>query len=128
MYQDEIQSTHWQQHQVSMITVALWHSRTLHSKVIASDNLNHFKETVLAYVDMILETIPASVKLVSIWSDGPASQFKNCYIAAALHTLQAKYKLLIYWNLSRERAGRWNWWSCKAVCLECREGQKTCRQ
>ena len=47
---------------------------------------------------MILETIPASVKSVSIWSDGPASQFKNCYIDAALHTLQAKYKLLIYWN------------------------------
>ena len=98
MYQDEIQSAHWQQHQVSMLTVALWHSRTLHSRVIVSDNLNHSKETVVAYVDMILETIPASVKSLSIWSDGPASQFRNCYIAAALHTLRAKYKLLIYWN------------------------------
>ena len=48
----------------------------------------------MAYVDMILETIPASVKSVSIWSDGPASQFKNRDIASALHTLQAKYKLL----------------------------------
>ena len=56
-----------------------------------SYNLNHSKETVVAYVDMILDTIPASVKSVSIWSDGPASQFKNRYIAAALHTLQAKY-------------------------------------
>ena len=64
MYQYEIQS-------------ALWHSRTLHSKFIVSDNLNHSKETVVAYVDMILETIPASVKSVSIWSDGLASQFKN---------------------------------------------------
>ena len=96
MYQDEIQSAHWQQHQVSMFTVAL---RMLHSKVIVSDNLNHSKETVVAYVDMILETIPASVKSVSIWSDGPASQFKNRYIAAALHPLQANYKLLIHWNV-----------------------------
>ena len=106
MYQDEIQSAHWQQHQVSMFTVAFWHSRTLHSKVIVSDNPDHSKETVGAYVDMILETIPASVKSVSIWSDGPASQFKNRYIAAALHTLQAKYKLLIYWNFFATSHGK----------------------
>ena len=81
----------------------LWHSCTLHSTVIVSNNLNHSKETVVAYVDM---TIPASVKLVSIWSDGPASQFKNRYIAAALHTLQSTYKLLIYWNFFATSHGK----------------------
>ena len=90
----------------ALITVALCHSRTLHSKVIVSDKLNHSKETVVAYVGMILDTIPASVKSVSIWSDGTASQFKNCYIVAALHILQAKYKLLIYWNLFATSHGK----------------------
>ena len=37
----------------------------------------HFKETLVAYVSWLLDDIPATVKSVSIWSDGLSSQFKN---------------------------------------------------
>ena len=43
--QDEIQSSHWKQSQVSLFTAAFWHSETLHSQVIAFDNFAHYMET-----------------------------------------------------------------------------------
>ena len=97
-FQDEIQSAHWNQSQVSLFTAAVWFDGKLHPKVIASDNLNHSKETVLAYMDFLLENIPSTVETVSIWSDGASSQFKNKYIAAAIPILQEKHKLKIRWN------------------------------
>jgi len=39
-------------------------------------------------MDCLLEEIPETVREVSIRSDGPASQIKNKYIAAALIHLQ----------------------------------------
>ncbi|KAJ4444344.1 hypothetical protein ANN_06136, partial [Periplaneta americana] len=82
--QDEIQSAHWQQNQISLFTAALWHSGILHPYVLVSDNRNHSKDTVLAYIDRLLEELPSSSKIIQIWSDGPSSQFKNKYIAMAL--------------------------------------------
>ena len=78
--QDEIQSAHWKQSQVSLFTAALWHSGILHPIVIASDNLNHSKDTIVAYIDYLLDNIPSTTKTVSIWSDGPSSQFKTALL------------------------------------------------
>ncbi|KAK6169741.1 hypothetical protein SNE40_020732 [Patella caerulea] len=96
--QDEIQSAHWHQGQVSIFTYALWHSAQLHSGAIVSDNLNHSKDTIIAYLDNIFESLPATIKSVSIWSDGPRSQFKNRFICAALKRLQEEHHISIYWN------------------------------
>ena len=52
-YQHEIQSALWLQHQVSLFTAALWHTGMLYSIVIASDNLVHSKDTIIAYLDML---------------------------------------------------------------------------
>lgn len=46
----------------------------------------------------IFEVLPLKVKQVNIWSDGPSSQFKNRYIAAAIPILQQKYTERIFWN------------------------------
>lgn len=35
---------------------------------------------------------------VSIWTDGPASQFKNRFIAAAIRKFELKQKITIHWN------------------------------
>ena len=86
MFQDEIQSAHRKQDQVSLLTAAIWFDGKLHPKVIVSDNLDHGKGTVVAYIDYLLNTLPAPVKTVSIWSDGPSSQFKNKYIYHCSHT------------------------------------------
>lgn len=66
--QDEIQSAHWQQSQVSLFTAAVWHSERLHSFVLASDNLSHTKDTVIAYIDILLATLPATTRQIFIWS------------------------------------------------------------
>ena len=55
---------------------------------------------------MLLEMIPNSVKNVSIWSDGPASQFKNRFIAAAMISLQTKHCLNIHWNFFATSHGK----------------------
>ena len=57
---------------MSLFIAVLWHTGMRHSIVIASDNLAHSKDTIIAYHDMLIEMIPNSVKTVSIWSDGPA--------------------------------------------------------
>ena len=98
MFQDEIQSAHWKQDQVSLFTAALWFNGELHSKVIASDDLDHGKDTVVAYIDYLLDSLPTTVNTVSIWSDGPSSQFKNKYIAAIIDKLQDKHQITITWN------------------------------
>ena len=97
-FQDEIQSAHWNQSQVSLFTSALCHSGRIHSKVTASDHLVHSKEILLAFIDSILEDLPPVITTVSIWSDGPSFQFKNKYIAAALASLQQKHGKTIHWN------------------------------
>ena len=98
MFQDEIQSAHWKQDHVSLFTAAIWFDRKLHLKVIASDNLDHEKYTVVAYVDYLLDTLPATVKTISVWSDGPSSQFKNKFITEVITALQDKHQINIKWN------------------------------
>jgi hypothetical protein len=68
MFQDEIQSAHWKQDQVSLFTAAICFDGKLHPTVIASDDLNHGKETVVSYIDHLLHTLPATVKTISICS------------------------------------------------------------
>ncbi|XP_071943945.1 uncharacterized protein [Antedon mediterranea] len=96
--QDEIQSAHWNQRQVSLFTIAQWFGEEVHSRVLVSDNLVHSKETVVSYIDEVLEQLPETVTFVSLWSDGPASQFKNRFIVAAIQPLQAKHKVTLRWN------------------------------
>lgn len=70
----------------------------MQSHVVASDNLTHSKETIMAYMDTLLDHLPHGVKLVYVWSDGPASQFKNRFIAAAIDALQKKHNVQVQWN------------------------------
>ncbi|PIK39541.1 hypothetical protein BSL78_23620 [Apostichopus japonicus] len=103
--QDEIQSAHWNQRQVSLFTVAVWHSGSLHSSVVASDSRVHSKDTVVAYVDKVLDGLPQALKSVSVWSDDPASQFKSRF-AAAIIRLQEKHNLEIRWNFFSTSHGK----------------------
>lgn len=83
--QDEIQSAHYNQRQVSytssinftslkeLLTISIYlfqislfttvmrHSRKIHSKVIASDNTKHSKETLVAYLFKIFSLMPKSI-------------------------------------------------------------------
>ena len=98
VHQDEVQSAHWHQSQVTLFTAAIYHTGKEHSKVIVSDNLSHTKETLVAYVDKLLEDLPPAIQVVSVWSDGPSTQFKNKFIAASIPALEQKHNLKIKWN------------------------------
>ena len=104
--QDEIQRAQWKQSQVSVFSAAFWQSETLHSQVIASDNSVHYKETLITYLDLILLSKPATLKALSIWSDGARSQFKHKYTLAAIAVLESKHDSKITWNFLATSHGK----------------------
>ena len=96
--QDEVQSFHWAQPQVTFFTVSAWFMSKQHPIVIVSDNRNHNKETVAIYMDRVIKELPPCITKVYIWSDGPASQFKNRYIVETIKIIQQRNKKDIIWN------------------------------
>lgn len=66
--------------------------------VIASDNLKHTKNEIACYLFDIVSTIPSTVKVLKVWSDGPNNQFKNKFIAALLKLLEVHFAITIIWN------------------------------
>lgn len=96
--QDEVQSAHWNQRQITLFTTAMYHNEVFQSKVFVSDSLVHTKETIITYMYKILTDLPKSLKTLKIWSDGPSSQFKNKYIAAMIPHFEAEFGLKIFWN------------------------------
>lgn len=96
--QDEVQSYHWQQSQVSLFTSSVCYNGKQHPIVIVSDNTDHTKDTVVAYMSKLLEELPEHITEVRVWSDGPSSKFKNKYIAASLKHLEDKHNVQIKWN------------------------------
>lgn len=96
--QDEVQSAYWNQRQLSLFTSALHYNDEIRSKVFVSNNTNHTKETIIPYIYKLLVTLPSTVKILKVWSDGPSSQFKNRYIAAMIQHLETKFNIPIMWN------------------------------
>lgn len=96
--QDEVQSAHWNQRQLSLFTTGLYHNEVFRAKVFVSNNLTHGKETIVPFLHKLLISIPESVKIVKIWSDGPSSQFKNKFIGAMIPLWEERFGVKIYWN------------------------------
>ncbi len=84
IYQDEVASAHWKSSSVTLYTVMIWFRDQSVSMVIASDNLNHDKSTVVPYSFTVFkhvqELFGQQVKSLTVWTDGPSSQFKNKFI------------------------------------------------
>lgn len=104
--QDEVQSAHWNQRQLSLFTTALYHNEEFRSKVYVSDNLTHTKETIIPYLYKLLTDMPKTVKILKIWSDGPSSQFKNKFIGAMIPQFEKEFGLKIYWNFFATSHGK----------------------
>ena len=89
-YQDEIQSAHWHQKQVTVFTAVIWvNQNDCKSYAVVSDCLNHNKEAVCTFLCTILADIQShwpDLKNLDIFTDGAASQFKNKYIFCFLCT------------------------------------------
>lgn len=109
LFQDEIQSAHWRQHQVSIFTIKIYYGDEIISRIIASDCRDHDKVSVSAYMkttlDYIATKMPELKKLV-IWSDGPSSQFKNKFIFILINLLQGLYSFDIEWHFTATGHGK----------------------
>ena len=94
-----MQSGHWNEKQVAVFTFVVWCQHTCKSAVVISDNLSHTKDSVITFIaKLISELISSSVKVLQLWSDGPRSQFKDRFIAAAIPWLEEKYSIKLFWN------------------------------
>lgn len=101
LWQNEIQSAHWRQRQVSVYTVMVYHREYTWSCVIVSDYREHEKCAVSAFTSQILDVIKTefpSVKMIDVWSDGPSSQYKNKFVFALLPKLENHHGFQIRWN------------------------------
>lgn len=61
-HQDEIQSAHWNQQQITLFTVAVWTINeakdiTCESHIIISDDFEHEKTSVVVFMSTVLETL-----------------------------------------------------------------------
>ena len=104
--QDEVQTAHWNQSQVTLFTTVRWYCGDIHSEVIVSDCLKHGKMAIIVFLDELLKRKPINVSEVKIWTDGPLSQFKNKYVMSALNFLSTTYKIRIIWNFSATSHGK----------------------
>ena len=103
--QDEVQSAHWKQAQITLYTSVAWCRSDIFSHVI-SDNLKHDKYAVGVYLSEILKFKPENVSFLRVWTDGPNSQFKSKYVMAAIEMLLEMYNIKIIWNFSTTSHGK----------------------
>jgi len=65
LFQDEIQSVHWKQRQITVYTVMLYHQDKVISRVIVSDCRDHEKQSVDAFTASVFESIRCDLKTVT---------------------------------------------------------------
>jgi hypothetical protein len=97
--QDEIQSSHWNNPQVTLFTVAVFSTSGFQSELLVSDCKDHTKQSAVVYIFDVLKRWAKPGMHVQLWSDGPSSQFKNRYMYHALGIFCEKLHLkAISWN------------------------------
>jgi hypothetical protein len=109
LFQDEVQSAHWRQRQISIFTIKIYSYNITVSRIIASDCRDHEKVAISAFMkstlDYIASAMPHINKLV-IWSDGPSSQFKNKFMFILINLFQGMYSFKIQWHYTATGHGK----------------------
>ena len=109
-YQDEVQSAHWHQRSITVYTVMLYFRNETVSWVIVSDSNQHDKQAVAAFTNDIIRFITTKfpeAKNVHIWTDGPASQYKNRYIFTYLVELKLFFQSMNFkWSFFATAHGK----------------------
>ena len=57
IWQDEIQSAHWQKKQVTVFTSVYWNGLEHQSSVIISDDLSHTKGLIMTFIDQLISDL-----------------------------------------------------------------------
>jgi len=96
--QDEIQSAHWNQMQLTLYTSVSWFRGMTMPHVVVSNTCNTTRLAAVVFTDQLLSAMPNGIQEVRVWTDGPASQFKNRFIVAAMDLLSQRHNIQIRWN------------------------------
>lgn len=100
--QREIQSAYFTNQQVSIFTAVAWVKGAIESFAIVSDTLSHDKVAVFTYLNEIFEFIKSkytNIKVVNIFSDGSAAQFKQRFTLSTLPIHAARFQFAtINWH------------------------------
>lgn len=76
-WQDAAMSTHWHKTQITIFTCVCCPLNQKLCQVIILDERGHNKESVIVFLETLMNNLPKEVKVVDFWSDRPSSQFKN---------------------------------------------------
>ena len=98
LWQDEIQNAHFHKIHLTVFTGIIWCAGNSDSYVVVSDNLCHDKHAIVPFLSHLLFQLPATVTNVTLWSDGPRTQFKNRFLAKAILFLEKMHNIVINWR------------------------------
>ena len=111
--QDEIQSAHWHQKQVTLFTAIAWvgdnSAKPTRSFVNISDDLTHNKHSVWVFMKNIIKSLQAefpNLKHIHVFSDGCAGQFKNRYTLLNLTYFLQDFGVDGTWNFFATSHGK----------------------
>ena len=103
LHQDEPQTAHWSQEQVTIFPVAIWTTsddesqKSFSSHALVTDDKSHDKKVVAIFMDRVIKRLISEkgtkIKHVHIFSDGPSSQFKNKYMVNFYQKLRLNVEL-----------------------------------
>ena len=110
--QNQIQSAHWKEKQVSIFTAYAWMGGSGgegYSFGLVSGSTNHDKFSVVTCLEVLVEEITnimPDVDEIIFFSDGAASQFKNRYVIQYLTTMMDKFDINFSWNYFATAQGK----------------------
>jgi hypothetical protein len=109
-WQDEVQAAHYHQSQISVFTACCWDGDSSPSShVVVSDTLKHDKSTVVANLIQLIPQLLLDRQCdeLHVFSDGPSSQMKNCYIYAVLDSIRRYFNLnVLSWSFFAASHGK----------------------
>lgn len=110
LFQNEIQSAHFNYKQVSIFTCVAWTVNKTQSFAIISNSLKHSKIDVYIFLTKILEELKQEhgyFNKIFIFSDGSSCQFKNKFIIYSLMDFKIRFGCEdIEWNFFATSHGK----------------------
>ena len=100
-YQNEVQSALWSLGAVMLFTAAVTYQDQCQTYLICSNSMDKGKNTIAVFLDTLYEKIFSddfNSDQEIIWSDGPSSEFKNCFMVHLLQYLSDKFKKPFIWK------------------------------
>lgn len=99
--QNEIQSGYFNQQTIAIFTVVIWAGNKKFSHVYVADDTSHSKYCVVLFLHKIIEDLKKkfpNLRIVKMFSDGCACQFKNRWILSLIAFAQDLFGIELSWD------------------------------